>query len=53
MNTNFTLEQLNEAESLTHKLKNKFDHIDRCEIIDNITDCTVLKLIILSLTREN
>ena len=28
-------------------------HIDRCEIIDNITDCTVLKLIILSLTREN
>jgi len=53
MKTEFTLDQFNEAEVLTHKLKNKIEHINRCEIIDDITDCTILKLIILSLTREN
>jgi len=53
MNTQFNLEQYEEAEILANKLRKKIDHVDRCEIIDNVTDCAILKLIILSLTREN
>ena len=49
MKTYFDFDQFDKAEEIVNKLKITTTHEERCKLIDNISDTTILKLIILQL----